>query len=51
MTVLAVEEELEDEDAEDEMEAEEKVDQNEVEEEGVDPQICGLLPAALAVTP
>ena len=48
MTVMDLEEELEDE----EMEVEEKSDQNgEEEEEGVDPQIYGPLPAALAVTP
>ena len=47
MTVMDLEEELEDE----EMEVEEKSDQNGEEEEGVDPQIYGPLPAALAVTP
>ena len=55
MTVMDLEEELEDEE-EDEMEedmtVEEKVVQNgEGEEEGIDPQIYGPLPAALAVTP
>ena len=48
MTVLDVEEELQD---ENEKEVEEKSDQNGEEEEGVDPQIYGPLPAALAVTP
>ena len=47
MTVMDLEEELEDE----EMEVEEKEVQKAEEEEGVEPQIHGPLPAALAVTP
>ena len=53
MTVLDLEEELEDEmeEVEGEMKVEEKVVQNgEGEEEGVEPQINGPLPAALATT-
>ena len=55
MTVLDLEEELEDEmeEVEGEMKVEEKVvDQNgKVEEEGVEPQICGLKPGALPMSP
>ena len=51
MSVLDVEEELEDEDAEDETVAEEKVDQNGSEEVGIDPQIHGPIADALSITP
>ena len=47
MSVLELEEELEDE----EMEVEEKEVQKAEEEEGIEPQIHGPLPAALAVSP
>ena len=53
MTVMDLEEELEDEEdeMEEDMTVEEKVVQNgEGEEEGVEPQISGPLPAALATT-
>ena len=52
MTVLDVEEEELDDDAEDETEAEEKVEQNGMEGEvGIDPQIHGPIADALSVTP
>ena len=54
MTVLDLEEELEDEEmeVEEDMQVEEKVDiQNGKGEEGVDLQFSGPLPEALAITP
>ena len=52
MTVLDVEEEELDEDAEDETEAEEKVEQKGMEGEvGIDPQIHGPIADALSITP
>lgn len=51
---MDLEEELEDEDeemeVEDEMKVEDKVVQNGMEEEGVEPEIYGPLPVALATT-